>query len=60
MAIGVKAPVEVKAHLDNLYYNYWGINVNTVRTQIMVFWQTDGLKENEKWAYHGNDIEVVG
>ncbi|XP_052260175.1 uncharacterized protein LOC127864540 [Dreissena polymorpha] len=61
MAILGKSPAEVQSHLDRLYLycNSWGLNVNTAKTKIMVFRKRGGLKQNEKWAYNGNDIEVV-
>ena len=61
MAILGKSPAEVQSHLDKLYVycNAWGLNVNTAKTKIMVFRKRGGLKENEKWSYNGNDIEVV-
>jgi len=61
MAILGKSPAEVQSHLDKLYLycNAWGLNVNTAKTKIMVFRKRGGLKENEKWTYNGNVIEVV-
>ena len=61
MAILGKSPAEVQSHLDNLYLycNSWGLSVNTAKTIIMVFRKRGGLKENEKWTYNGNVIEVV-
>ena len=61
MAILGKSPAEVQSHLDKLYVycNAWGLNVNTAKTKIMVFRKRGRLKENEKWSYNGNDIEVV-
>ena len=61
MAILGKSSAEVQSHMVNfyLYCNSWGLSVNTATTKIMVFRKRGGLKENEKWTYNGNVIEVV-
>ena len=61
MAILGKSPEEVQNHLDNLYVycNTWGLNVNTSKTKIMVFRKRGKIRNDEKWTYNGQDIEIV-
>ena len=46
----------------NLLYEYclkWGLEVNTTKTKIMVFRKRRNIKEDEKWVYNNNELEVV-
>jgi hypothetical protein len=61
MAILGKSPEEIQTHLNNLYLycNAWGLNVNTSKTKIMVFRKRGRVKQDERWTYNGQSIEVV-
>ena len=45
-------------HLEH-YCNKWGLQVNTNKTEIVVFRKRGGLLNNESWSYKGDNIEVV-
>ena len=47
--------------LDRLehYCNKWGLQVNTEKTNIIVFRKRGGLWNNEYWTYKGDNLEVV-
>ena len=49
MAIVGKTPCEIQNHLDNLYTycNHWGLQVNTIKTKIVVFRKRGGLLPTE-------------
>jgi len=56
-----KSPEEQLNHLNNLYLycNSWGLNVNTSKTKIMVFRKRGKIRQDEKWTYNGQNIEIV-
>ena len=41
------------------YCGKWGLNVNTAKTQIMVFRKGGKLATDDKWTYRGQPIEIV-
>ena len=41
------------------YNNEWKLSLNVSKTKIVVFRNGGVLRENDKWFYHGNEIEVV-
>ena len=46
-----------------LLYKYclkWGLDVNTIKTKIMVFRKLGNIKEDEEWVYNNNEIKVRG
>jgi hypothetical protein len=61
MAIVGKTPEDLQNSLD-LLYSYcfkWGLEVNTMKTKIVVFRKRGRIFINEKWTYNGQPIEVV-
>ena len=61
MAIVGKTPCEIQNHLDNLYTycNHWGLQVNTIKTKVVVFRKRGGLLPTESWTYNSQPIQVV-
>ena len=61
MAIFGETPAELQRNLDLLYTycNTWGLEVNALKTKVMVFRKRGGLKHDEKWTYNGIAIEAV-
>ena len=51
----------LQSMLDALcsYNNEWKLSLNVSKTKIVVFRNGGVLRENDKWFYHGNEIEVV-
>ena len=51
----------LQSMLDALcsYNTEWKLSLNVSKTKIVVFRNGGVLRENDKWFYHGNEIEVV-
>lgn len=51
----------LQTSLDSLesYCKKWNLQVNINKTKIMVFRKGGNLRQNEKWTYAGEDIEIV-
>ena len=51
----------LQSMLDALcsFNNEWKLSLNVSKTKIVVFRNGGVLRENDKWFYHGNEIEVV-
>ena len=43
----------------NDYCTDWNLTVNVQKTKIMVFRNGGNLRENERWLYQGEEIEIV-
>ena len=41
------------------YCDKWGLEVNTVKTKVVVFRRKDGLHPNESWWFNGTVLETV-
>ena len=56
-----KTPQELQNKLDCLYdyCSHWGLQVNTLKTKIVVFRRRGTLKPCESWTYNNEEIEVV-
>lgn len=54
-------PVDLQNTLNNLsiYCDKWGLEVNVLKSKIMVFRKRGGLKRGEQWFYRGDAVEVV-
>ena len=37
----------------------WGLQVNTMKTKIVVFRKRGNVRNSEKWLYNGQALEVV-
>ena len=61
MAIIGNSVEDLQASLDRLYEycQYWGLQVNTSKTKVVVFRRRGGLKENERWQYNNESLEIV-
>ena len=61
MVILGKTPQELQAHLNNLaiYCDKWSLEVNSSKTRIMVFRKRGALREDERWFYKNEPIEIV-
>lgn len=61
MVIIGDSPEELQLSLNNLhdYCSKWGLEVNTVKTKIVVFRKRGRLYANENWTYNGTELEVV-
>ena len=61
MSIFGNNPEDLQNNLNLLhdYCNTWGLEVNGGKTKIMVFRKRRRLKIDEKWTYHGLNVEVV-
>ena len=51
----------LQTSLDSLesYCKKWNLQVNISKTKIMVFRKGGNLRQNEKWTYAGENIEIV-
>ena len=51
----------LQTSLDSLesYCKKWNLQVNISKTKIMVFRKGGNLRQNEKWTYVGENIEIV-
>ena len=51
----------LQTSLDSLesYCKKWNLQVNISKTQTMVFRKGGNLRQNEKWTYAGENIEIV-
>ena len=54
-------PEDLQNSLDKLqeYCLKWGLEVNVLKTKIVVFRKRGRTFENERWTYNGNVLEVV-
>ena len=61
MVIIGDSPEELQASLNKLhdYCSKWGLEVNTVKTKIVVFRKRGRLYANEQWIYNDIELEVV-
>ena len=61
MVIIGDSPEELQAILNKLhdYCSKWGLEVNTVKTKIVVFRKRGRLYANEHWIYNDIGLEVV-
>lgn len=61
MAIIGHSVEDLQASLDKLYEycQYWGLQVNTSKTKIVVFRRRGGLKCNERWHFNNVPLEIV-
>ena len=55
------SPLDLQCKLNRLkeYCDSWGLEVNCNKTKIMVFRKRGGLRDDEKWNYGEDDIEIV-
>ena len=58
MVILGNSPANLQQSLDLLseYCSKWGLQVNTVKSKILVFRKRGGLRPDEVWQYNGNVI----
>jgi hypothetical protein len=61
MVILAKDVHELQYELDLLYSycNNWGLEINVLKTKVMVFRKRGKLRQDEHWTYNGQQLEVV-
>ena len=61
MVIFGSTPQDLQNSLDMLksYCDKWSLTVNTSKTKIMVFRKRGSTRQNEKWTYGGDEIDIV-
>jgi hypothetical protein len=61
MVIWAEKPSGLQEMLNALHYytKDWNLTVNITKTKIVVFRNGGRIKENEKWVYNDQNIEVV-
>ena len=56
-----ETPQDLQTLLNSLYTycDEWKLTVNTAKTKIMVFRNGGYIRQDEKWFYNGNELEIV-
>ena len=56
-----ETPTGLQQMLDSLstYASKWDLTVNTEKTKIVIFRNGGKIKDNEKWTFNGDDLEIV-
>jgi len=54
-----RADLQQRLDLLSEYCSKWGLQVNTIKSKILVFRKRGGLRPDEVWQYNGNVIDTV-
>lgn len=61
IVILAEEPKVLQSMINNLasYCNMWGMEVNQMKSEVMIFRNGGRLASNEKWNYNGEELRVV-